>query len=407
MFNWKMIFGVLEFPPFLLQRSSNNMRIKYLLLIPILLMLLNSSFVEAVDKKAEDYFNNAEYLKAAKRWQKIGDRKEDNGVSFYKLAQLYQDGLGVDKDTVQAINWLQRSAKKGYVPAMYALGDVYMWGEEEVKNINFAVYWFEKAVEQNDSAATLALANFFMQPPRKDLLKSRALAAQLLSSDFETAKELFNRIDKQIEDLNIGGSRDIHTLSEDLYTLELMRFNDFASAWHFVVKNEIADALIYRSVYSDFVVVWGNFVSPLDAFQSVRGLSSELKQLKPRVRALTVIKSQILAATEHFAASWLFEQPSEKHTVELFRGASPLQAMDFVDLNGLANSSIYKTKLAEYVVIAGVFDSEELAQSVVSKLPPKMKLFNPLQRRFSAVKIDADFDPNYTLCRIMKCSGKR
>lgn len=364
------------------------------LLPQIMFMVLIASNAQAIDEKAESYYANGEYLKAAKRWQDIGNRDDDDGLSFYRLAELYQEGLGVEEDTYQALKWLQQSAKKGYVPAMYALGNEYMWGDQEVQNIDFAVYWFEKAAEQNHSASILALANFFMAPPRKDILRSKALAEQLIRIDPNAAVGMFGRIDKQVRKLNMGGSRDIHQLEDDSYTLELARFDDFVSAWLFILQNEVVDSLIYRSIYSDFVVVWGTFTSPFDGFQSVRDLPLELQKLKPRVRALKVIKSQILVATDNYEEDWLFEQPSDKYTVELFRGVSPLQAIDFVDVNGLANSSIYRTKFGEYAVIAGVFDSEQLAQTVISKLPLKMKEFNPLQYLFSTVKLNADIDPN-------------
>lgn len=84
--------------------------------------------------------NAANTDEAAQRWKKIGDRSDDNGVSYYKVAHLYRDGLGVNKDRLQEISWLQRSAKKGYVPAMHELGEIYMWGEPDIKNLNFALY---------------------------------------------------------------------------------------------------------------------------------------------------------------------------------------------------------------------------------------------------------------------------
>lgn len=370
------------------------MRIFFISVVTVLVTLLNINTLWAIDKKAEAYYNKGNYQKAAERWQKIGDREDDSGISFYKLAQLYRDGLGVEKDARLEISWLQRSARKGYVPAMYELGEAYMWRIPEIKDVNFAIYWFEQAVAQNDLLATQTLANLLMQPPLTDLLKARSLGVRLLTKDVNAATDIFLRIDKQIQDLNIGGSRNLHELNENLFTLEFARFNDFASAWYFVVKNELKNAFIYRSIYSDFVVISGQYPAPLEAFQGVSNLPDELKQFKPRVRAFTVIKSQIIAQTNNFSANWVFDQPADKFTVELFRGASIIEAMDFIDLNGLANSSIYRTRLAEYVVIAGVFDSQELAQAVVSQLPPKMTLFNPVHRSFSAAQADAHLKSN-------------
>ena len=353
------------------------------------LLFACSGMLYAVDQKAESYFNKGQYKKAAARWKKIGQRSSATGMSLYRLAQLHHDGLLGDVDLVQAIRWYRLSAEKGHVPSMNALGDIYLWGKEGVKNIDFAVFWFEKAAGQNSAHAVKALANLYMEPSLKDLLKARSLAARLISLDYQAANKLLSNIDAEIQKLNIQGSRDIHALPVGQFTIELDRFQSFAHAWSFIISNQIPNARIHRSIYSDFVITMGAFNEPIDGFEAITKLPLELKQLKPRVRALSVIKSQLLAAVEPYPAHWVFDQPDYNYTVQLFRGASLLQAIDYVDLHGLKNASLYKTKLFEYVVIAGVFDSKELAETVIGKLAPKMLIYNPVALSFDEASQDA------------------
>jgi len=67
----------------------------------------------------------------------------------YRLAKLYENGIGVEKNLPTAMKLLQRSAKGGNRIAMHDLGHYYATATAtEEPNIDQAVQWFQKAAER-------------------------------------------------------------------------------------------------------------------------------------------------------------------------------------------------------------------------------------------------------------------
>ncbi|HEY4339853.1 MAG TPA: tetratricopeptide repeat protein [Steroidobacteraceae bacterium] len=74
----------------------------------------------------------------------------------YRLAILYQKGLGVAADAAQSFHLLQKAAEANYVPAMPLLSDVYADQKTPVSGER-ATYWATKAAEVGDARGWLAL----------------------------------------------------------------------------------------------------------------------------------------------------------------------------------------------------------------------------------------------------------
>ena len=78
--------------------------------------------------------------------------------AMFKLGKRYFSGKGVKCDFSRALELLEDSAKKGYVPAYAELGDLYYDGVIDIfdesnridRDYEKAAYWFEKAVENTD-----------------------------------------------------------------------------------------------------------------------------------------------------------------------------------------------------------------------------------------------------------------
>lgn len=92
---------------------------------------------------ANYYFEIGEY-KTAKYWIRKLARWGYSEMQ-YKLAHCFANGLGMDKDMVQAARWYARAAERGHKEAQKCLGDCYAngWGFE--KNDERAEYWYAKA----------------------------------------------------------------------------------------------------------------------------------------------------------------------------------------------------------------------------------------------------------------------
>lgn len=64
------------------------------------------------------------------------------------LGNAYQDGLGVKKDYVKAVEWYQKAAEQGYAEAQCILGAHYVQGKGVEQDYVKAVDWYRKAAEQ-------------------------------------------------------------------------------------------------------------------------------------------------------------------------------------------------------------------------------------------------------------------
>ena len=63
---------------------------------------------------------------------------------------MYDEGLGVEQDYEEAVNWYRKSAEQGNAGAQQNLGFTYKWGHGVEQSDEEAVSWFRKAAEQGD-----------------------------------------------------------------------------------------------------------------------------------------------------------------------------------------------------------------------------------------------------------------
>ena len=82
---------------------------------------------------------------------------EGNAKAQYRIGWYYGNGAkGFVRDELKAIEWLEeanhpdliQSAENNYRPAQYYLGWFYFYGHGVKKDVNKAIYWYEKAANQ-------------------------------------------------------------------------------------------------------------------------------------------------------------------------------------------------------------------------------------------------------------------
>lgn len=71
----------------------------------------------------------------------------------HQLGNIYNYGLGVKIDFLEAFKWYKEAAMNGYVPAQTNLGMFYARGKGVEKNEEAAMYWYKKAADYGDSLA--------------------------------------------------------------------------------------------------------------------------------------------------------------------------------------------------------------------------------------------------------------
>ena len=95
----------------------------------------------------------------------------------YRLAIMYQNGLGVVRNELLAYKWMKSAAHQNYGPALHGLGFMYMDGDCAAQDDVRAVHWFEAAVGQGLAGAMVALAQMLEQGrgTAPDLQRAKAL----------------------------------------------------------------------------------------------------------------------------------------------------------------------------------------------------------------------------------------
>jgi localization factor PodJL len=79
--------------------------------------------------------------------------------SQYRLAGLFREGRGIEKNTKVALEWFQRAAERGHVRAMHNLAVMLAEGASGSPDYAMASVWFQRAAEfgVRDSQFNLAI----------------------------------------------------------------------------------------------------------------------------------------------------------------------------------------------------------------------------------------------------------
>lgn len=175
--------------------------------------------------KGDEAYNRQDYVEAAKLWRRAADM--DYPWAIYRLATMYEKGLGVARNESEAIRlyekaldngiaqaktdlnrlrhieekltptqsyakgvglcnegeytegakWLRKAAEEGVAAAQNHLGTLYRDGKGVAPDNAEAVEWFSKAAEQGDSWALYNLGQMYEngQGVGKDLRKAAEL----------------------------------------------------------------------------------------------------------------------------------------------------------------------------------------------------------------------------------------
>lgn len=121
---------------------------------PVLALCLAASVVLSGCVRYEDgraAFDQQNYPRALSRWQllaKFGDARAQN-----ELGYLYERGLGVAPNAVEAVTWYRLAAEQGLAAAQNNLGLMFMNGNGVTQSHAEAARWFKLASAQNHAAA--------------------------------------------------------------------------------------------------------------------------------------------------------------------------------------------------------------------------------------------------------------
>ena len=101
-----------------------------------------------------------DYADAARIWSALADAGHVDAA--YRLAGLYELGLGVETDTLQALHYYALAAGGGHTKAAYEMGAILANGRGVDADPAAAVPWYTQAAEAGHGRAQYALATLYL-----------------------------------------------------------------------------------------------------------------------------------------------------------------------------------------------------------------------------------------------------
>jgi TPR repeat protein len=89
--------------------------------------------------------------------------EEGNADAQYRVAIMYQNGLGVVRNEKLAVKWMRAAAEQGHALAQHGLGYMYLQGDCLERNAAEASTWFRRAAEQGLAGSQTMLAMMYEQ----------------------------------------------------------------------------------------------------------------------------------------------------------------------------------------------------------------------------------------------------
>lgn len=123
---------------------------------------------------AYEAFDQGRYLTALELAKASVERGEATGATL--AGRIYQEGLGVPRDDVQAAQWYRRGAELGDFNAMFAFGVMLAEGGAIKKDFAGAAKMFEQAASKGHVTANYNLALLFLSGDGKPENPRRAAA---------------------------------------------------------------------------------------------------------------------------------------------------------------------------------------------------------------------------------------
>ncbi len=109
-----------------------------------------------------------------------------DALVLYKLGQIYEEGLGVDKDPKKSFYYYSKSAKQNYLRAQYKMGVFYLQGNAIATNTEIAISWLARAALRGSAPAQFILGTIYEyginKPGENGYIKRNTYQAKALYS---------------------------------------------------------------------------------------------------------------------------------------------------------------------------------------------------------------------------------
>jgi len=89
--------------------------------------------------------------------------EQGNSEAQYRVAVMYQNGLGTVRNELQAYRWMRAAAEQNHGLAQHGIGFMYLEGECVSQNAELAAQWFQRAAEQGLIGAQVNLGMMYRE----------------------------------------------------------------------------------------------------------------------------------------------------------------------------------------------------------------------------------------------------
>ncbi len=165
-----------------------------------LLSLVTATLLFASNEAALEAYKNKEYTKAFALYEK--EAKKGDTTAMNALSYFYYNGIGVDQDTKQSLNYLQKAADAKDKRACLDLGIFYLQGLRVAQDYKKAAEYLECAADRGSAEAqyNLALMYYNGDGVKQDVKKAAALLEAAAKSGHKKARANVGRIYMQALD---------------------------------------------------------------------------------------------------------------------------------------------------------------------------------------------------------------
>lgn len=108
---------------------------------------------------AERAYAAGNFAKAANVYRSLAEQGDAEAQLI--LGSMYDTGLGVSQDYIEAVKWYRMAAERGNAKAQSKLGSMYDIGLGVSQDYMEAVKWWRLAAEQGDDLAQLSLGRIY------------------------------------------------------------------------------------------------------------------------------------------------------------------------------------------------------------------------------------------------------
>ena len=115
-------------------------------------LLAMTTTVQASYQEAIQALNEQDYIFAFEEFTRLADKEKD-AEARYQLGRMYEQGFGVAKDEIKAMQIYQQAAQEGSASAALKIGNAYYTGKGMDKNYKEAFSWYQKAAEKDSYPA--------------------------------------------------------------------------------------------------------------------------------------------------------------------------------------------------------------------------------------------------------------